>query len=110
MFTRLSASCLVLSALLLVLPATSSGRTAAEESNLMTLGTLCTVTSAQDAGPGTLRQCLLQAANCDTITFDPAVFPAANPTAIAINSALPTLDDGNVTIDASNAGVILVPR
>ena len=44
----------------------------------------------------------------DVITFDPAVFPPGAPATIAVTSgSLPALDDGNVTIDASSAGVIL---
>ncbi|MBC8422446.1 MAG: right-handed parallel beta-helix repeat-containing protein, partial [Chloroflexi bacterium] len=66
------------------------------------------VTSTADSGPGTLRQALLDAGNGDTITFDPAVFPPGSPATIALTSGqLPDLDDGNVTIDASDAGVIL---
>ena len=37
------------------------------------------VNSTADAGPGTLRQALLEAQSGDTITFDPAVFPPAAP-------------------------------
>jgi titin len=70
--------------------------------------TTCTVTNTADSGAGTLRQCLLDAASGDTITFDVGVFPPASPATIAITSGqLPDLDDGNVTLDASNAGVIL---
>lgn len=36
----------------------------------------CTVTSTANAGPGMLRQCLLGAANGDSIAFDPHDFPA----------------------------------
>jgi hypothetical protein len=70
------------------------------------------VTSAEDSGPGTLRQAVLDAVAGDTITFDPEVFPPDRPTTIfPINtdspSALPNLTQGGITIDASNAGVIL---
>jgi hypothetical protein len=70
------------------------------------------VTSAEDSGPGTLRQAILDAVPGDIITFDPLVFPPDRPTSIfprntASNSALPNLSQGGVTIDASNAGVIL---
>jgi hypothetical protein len=65
------------------------------------------VTSTADSGPGTLRQALLEEQNGDTITFDPAIFPPDNPVSIAVTSELPWLSQGDVTIDASNAGVIL---
>jgi parallel beta-helix repeat protein len=65
------------------------------------------VTSTADGGPGTLRQAMLEAQNGDTITFDPAVFPPDHPASIAVTNELPWLSQGDVTIDASNAGVIL---
>jgi hypothetical protein len=65
------------------------------------------VSSTADSGPGTLRQALLDAQNGDTITFDPAVFPPNAPKTIAVTSALPQINEGYLTIDASNAGVIL---
>jgi len=66
-----------------------------------------TVASPANSGPGTLRQALLDATLGDTITFDPAVFPPGNPVTIVVRSVLPTLNKNGVTIDASNAGVIL---
>src|SRR3974390_1075088 len=66
-----------------------------------------TVTRSADGGPGTLRQALLDAQPYDTITFDPAVFPANAPATIVLSSGLPELTQGYLTIDASNAGVIL---
>lgn len=65
------------------------------------------VASPADSGPGTLRQAMEQAQSGDTITFDPAVFPPTAPVTISINSELPHIRQGNLTIDASNAGVIL---
>ena len=65
------------------------------------------VTSDSDSGPGTLRQALVVARNGDTITFDPIVFSLDNPATIELLSPLPELSQGEVTIDASNAGVIL---
>jgi parallel beta-helix repeat protein len=65
------------------------------------------VTSPNDSGAGTLRQRLLDAHSGDTITFDTGVFPSTNSTTIFVRSPLPTLDRNNLTIDASNAGVIL---
>jgi hypothetical protein len=65
------------------------------------------VTSYADAGPGTFRQALLDAQSGDTINFDPHVFPPDDSTVIAVLSGLPELMQGQVTIDASDAGVIL---
>lgn len=72
------------------------------------------VTSAADTGTGTLRWALETARSGDVITFDPAVFPPDSPATIFVRTGLPPLRRGNVTIDASNAGVILdgsnIPR
>jgi len=65
------------------------------------------VTSTADSGPGTLRQALLDAENGDLIIFDDKIFPPTNPTTIYVNSELPLISQGDITIDASNAGVIL---
>jgi hypothetical protein len=70
-------------------------------------GRTIVVTSAADSGPGTLRQALLDVQNGDTVTFDPVVFPPTAPETIAITSALPQMSQGHLTIDASDAGVIL---
>jgi hypothetical protein len=56
------------------------------------------VTSTADSGPGTLRWALEIAVASDTITFDTTVFPPASPVTIALSSALPKLDDGNVRV------------
>jgi hypothetical protein len=66
-----------------------------------------TVTSPADSGPGSLREALTHATSGDVITFDPAVFPSNIPTMIVLRSSLPPLDQGAVTIDASEVGVIL---
>jgi len=68
------------------------------------------VTNASDSGPGSLRQALQDAQPYDTITFDPAVFPPNAPVTISISSELPHISASNLTIDASNAGVILDGR
>lgn len=65
------------------------------------------VTSTDDNGPGTLRQAIDTAQPYDTITFDPVVFPPDAPATIAVTSGLPQLAQGHLTIDASDAGVIL---
>ncbi|MFO7742600.1 MAG: NosD domain-containing protein [Anaerolineae bacterium] len=67
----------------------------------------CTVTSTADSGTGTLRSCLTSPAAGDMILFDPSVFPPAAPQTIALASELPGIFQDNVTVDASNAGVIL---
>ena len=67
----------------------------------------CIVTSTADSGTGTLRDCLEHASSSTTITFDTAVFPPSRPGTITPLSTLPSLANGYVTIDASNAGVIL---
>jgi len=71
------------------------------------LGKTIVVNSTADSGPGTLRQALLDAQSGDTITFDPAVFPTSSPATIYPTSSLPLISQGNLRIDASNAGVIL---
>ena len=65
------------------------------------------VTSISDSGTGSLRQTLLDGQNGDTITFDPSVFSPTNPDTIALNSPLPALLQGNLVIDASDAGVVI---
>ena len=66
-----------------------------------------TVTRASDSGPGSLRQAIEDAQPHDTITFDPDVFPPDAPAIIQISSELPHIRVANLTVDASNAGVIL---
>jgi hypothetical protein len=65
------------------------------------------VSSALDAGPGSLRQALLDAEAGDVVAFDPAVFPPDAPTAITLKTELPHITQGDLTIDGSDAGVIL---
>ena len=68
--------------------------------------TTCTVSSAADSGTGTLHACLQTAQSGTTINFSPAAFPPAHPVTIMLLTPLPHFY-GNVTLDASNAGVIL---
>ena len=68
---------------------------------------IITVTSSADSGPGTLRQALLEALAGDRIQFSPDTFPKANPSTITLLNRLPDLAAGKVTIDASDAGVVL---
>ena len=66
------------------------------------------VTSTANSGDGSLRQALNEARTGDTIVFDPAVFPPDAPAIIYVkNEALPGIRADNMTIAASNAGVIL---
>jgi WD40 repeat protein/tetratricopeptide (TPR) repeat protein len=70
-------------------------------------GRAIVVTSAADGGTGTLRQALLDAQPHDTVTFDPTIFPPSAPVTISLASGLPDITQGYLTIDASNAGVIV---
>lgn len=65
------------------------------------------VTSTADSGEGTLRQALEQARPGTVIRFDPLVFPEAEPATIRLETGLPDLSTGRVTIDGQGAGVIL---
>jgi hypothetical protein len=65
------------------------------------------VTSINDSGEGTLRQALLDAEAGDIIIFDPTVFPPDHPASIILNTGLPPIHQGTITVDASDAGVIL---
>lgn len=65
------------------------------------------VTNSDDSGPGSLSEALLQTQPGDTILFDPTAFPPQNPATIMLEGSLPPLDQGYITIDASDAGVIL---
>jgi len=68
---------------------------------------ICTVTTTDDEGSGSLRKCLSNLTEDSTIIFDPQVFPASHPSTIFLKSALPEVIVDGITIDASNAGVIL---
>jgi hypothetical protein len=75
-------------------------------------GRIIVVTSADNSGPGTLRQAMSDAQPGDTINFDPTAFTPNQPTTIFLELAqpgvaLPPLNQGFVSIDASNAGVTL---
>jgi hypothetical protein len=58
------------------------------------------------SGPGR-SLALLDAANGDTILFSPAVFPPGSPAMIVLKSGLADVTQDALTIDASDAGVIL---
>lgn len=65
------------------------------------------VRSAADSGTGTLREALAGLQAGDTVTFDPAAFPQGAPATIRVSQQLPCLCKDGVTIDASNAGVVI---
>jgi hypothetical protein len=99
----LGTTSVILLALILVIVGVSGAYSAAAAASAAIL----VVNSPNDGGPGTLRQAMLDAVSGDTIVFDPVVFPPGSPVSITLASDLPTLDQGNVTIDGDNAGVIL---
>ncbi len=69
---------------------------------------LCVVTSTTDSGPGTLRACLESAQAGENIAFDPVVFPPEAPVTITLTSGpLPEIWQAYLTIDGTEAGVIL---
>ncbi len=66
------------------------------------------VNNVADSGDGSLRQTILDAVKGDTIIFDPTIFHPDSPSTIALTSGpLPEIIQGNLTIDASNAGVVV---
>lgn len=67
----------------------------------------CQVTTTSDSGAGSLRECIQNAGNGDTINFNTGVFPLGSPATIALSSALPNIITNSLTIDGSSAGVIL---
>ena len=83
----------------------SAGHTVNYASSLA--GQTWIVISTADSGPGTLRSFLENATTGDTIIFDSSVFPPTSPVNIKLSSELPHIIQGNLTIDASGAGVIL---
>lgn len=66
------------------------------------------VTTTENEGTGSLREVVSEAQPGDIITFDPSVFPPENPAIIHLSMPGPIfLNQGDITIDASSAGVIL---
>jgi parallel beta-helix repeat protein len=65
------------------------------------------VTTTADSGEGSFRRCIKNAQYGDTISFDSSVFPPDNSATISLDTPLPSITQGNITIDGSNAGVIL---
>lgn len=93
--------------MLLIIGAPLSREQSAARAVSYVLGKTFVVTSTADSGSGTLRQALLDAQSGDAITFDPAVFPPSAPVTVSLTSALPDINQGDLTVDASNVGVIL---
>ena len=71
------------------------------------MGETIIVSTADEVGLGSFRTALRDAKPYDTIIFDPQVFPPDQPTTIYITEELPRITQGHITLDASNAGVIL---
>lgn len=65
------------------------------------------VTNNQDSGPGSLRDALEKQQPGDVIRFSTQVFTRDLPVVINLKSALPGINVNFITIDASDAGVIL---
>ncbi len=65
------------------------------------------VTSTADSGEGTLRYALEHLMPNTTITFDTTVFSPKKPATILLETELLRIEANYLTLDASNAGVIL---
>ncbi len=87
--------------------ATYSVEVAGLSSSFTVVCTQIVVTSTADSGPGTLRQALLEAQTGDIITFNSSIFPPEAPVTVYLTSSLPPISQGSLTIDGSNAGVVL---
>jgi hypothetical protein len=70
------------------------------------LGLTYVIVTAADSGFGSLRWALQTAEAGDSVAFNPGVFPPTNPMTIALSSGL-SVAQGDLLIDASNAGVVL---
>jgi hypothetical protein len=70
--------------------------------------TSCVVSKTADTDTsGSLRYCIENVATGGSITFSTTTFPKSAPARITLNSPLPPLTAGSVSLDASKAGVIL---
>ena len=68
---------------------------------------ICQVTTTADSGSGSLRDCLANADIGDVINFDTIIFPPNSPATISVLTPLPSITVDSLTIDGSNAGVII---
>ena len=77
--------------------------------SIVCVGRELVVDNINDSGTGTLRWALQTARSGDVITFDSGVFSPDDPATIYPRSQLPWIGLGQsrVTVDASNAGVII---
>ncbi|MFZ1630884.1 MAG: hypothetical protein WAV70_18400 [Anaerolineae bacterium] len=78
-----------------------------EQSDDLQPAAVCTVTSNVDSGAGTLRTCLQNAVAGATVLFSPSAFPPSTPGTIHLSSELPRIRVNNLTIDGSDAGVVI---
>ena len=85
---------------------TSEPTTEEEEVAVIEIDADFVVTSTENEGSGSLREAVEQAESGDVIAFAPTVFDPTAPATIYLTSPI-FLGKGGVTIDASNAGVIL---
>ncbi len=97
------AACLGLAVLVGLVQSASPSTSASQD----VTGSVLLVTSRTDSGPGSLRQMLAAAQAGDTIGFDPAIFPPSSPMTITLLAELPEITQDHLTLDASNAGVVL---
>jgi len=65
------------------------------------------VNTTADSGTGTLRWALQTARSGDVVTFDPEIFPPDDPREIQLRSVLAPITQSALTVDGSNAGVII---
>ena len=112
MRSRLKTFLLILVLLASCTPTATSTRGLEQENTATPLprpeGDTITVTNSSNSGPGSLRQALSDAQDGDTVTFDPAVFrPDAPETIFVTGEELPAIGMNYLTLDASNAGVVL---
>lgn len=68
---------------------------------------VCMVSSINFEGLGSLNECIQKTPAGGTIKFDTKVFLPKQPARIVLEAELPRLTQGSVTIDGSDAGVIL---
>lgn len=93
--------------IVIILSANSPRRVIAQETSS---GEELIVTTINDNGFGSLRNALTNAKAGDIIHFDPSVFPIDKPNSIILDSVLPYISTGFITIDGIGAGVILDGR
>ena len=84
----------------------NSRRIAEEKQSTNKKGKTHVVNTTKDDEAGSLNSILCEVQSGDTIKFDTIVFPADNPATIYVKNQLALTED-NITLDASNAGVIL---